>query len=376
MTTLTCSIFKRTETGRWGVRGHVDERDWTRTGARGCVPLGLPGQYRFRYGTKAEAETEARRIRALHGQISGPSQRIDETVRAFLDAKHPHVRPQTYANLHNGVRYWLDYLSGHPSGPMLLSDITVGIMDGFPAWCKQIRPLTDATVNVYLTAANQWIGWLRRQDFTLPACLVKHTIAKFRVQQARRVEFTQAQFEMLLVELPPEAAWHVQLLGHTGLRAGELCWSWGDEDRHARFDGIDWQHRRLYLPEQKGKRAEPVVLTQTCLDILTDQRARRPDAVHIATLHVEQLRLLVRAVVQQHPDWNERLTLHSLRHMYVTQLFNLGIPPHVIQRMARHTNIQTTMQYAHAHDAGMNTGATTLDKSFGHVQHLRIHKSS
>ena len=38
---------------------------------------------------------------------------------------------------------------------------------------------------------------------------------------------------------------------------------------------------------------------------------------------------------------------HALRHTYVTELARRGAPLHTVQRLAGHTNIQTTMRYAH-----------------------------
>lgn len=44
------------------------------------------------------------------------------------------------------------------------------------------------------------------------------------------------------------------------------------------------------------------------------------------------------------------LTPYQLRHSYATKLLRSGVPIHVVQRVLGHTNIQTTMQYAHVMD--------------------------
>jgi integrase len=41
--------------------------------------------------------------------------------------------------------------------------------------------------------------------------------------------------------------------------------------------------------------------------------------------------------------------LHDLRHTVVTLLLDLGTPPHLVQAIARHADIEVTMKvYAHA----------------------------
>jgi integrase len=45
----------------------------------------------------------------------------------------------------------------------------------------------------------------------------------------------------------------------------------------------------------------------------------------------------------------DTVRLHDLRHTMVTLLLELGVPPHIVQAIAGHANIDVTMKvYAHA----------------------------
>lgn len=44
---------------------------------------------------------------------------------------------------------------------------------------------------------------------------------------------------------------------------------------------------------------------------------------------------------------NKEITIHSLRHTFCSNLINKGVPVPVIQKLANHQNITTTMRYSH-----------------------------
>jgi integrase len=55
--------------------------------------------------------------------------------------------------------------------------------------------------------------------------------------------------------------------------------------------------------------------------------------------------------------------LHDLRHTVVSVLMDLGVPPHVVQAIARHSDVKITLQiYAHTNLTAMREA---LDKLHG-----------
>jgi integrase len=55
--------------------------------------------------------------------------------------------------------------------------------------------------------------------------------------------------------------------------------------------------------------------------------------------------------------------LHDLRHIVVSVLMDLGVPPHVVQAIARHSDVKITLQiYAHTNLAAMREALGKLDE--------------
>jgi len=55
--------------------------------------------------------------------------------------------------------------------------------------------------------------------------------------------------------------------------------------------------------------------------------------------------------------------LHDLRHTVVSVLMDLGVPPHVVQAIARHSDVKITLQiYAHTNFAAMREALGKLDE--------------
>lgn len=58
--------------------------------------------------------------------------------------------------------------------------------------------------------------------------------------------------------------------------------------------------------------------------------------------------------------------IHDLRHSMVTLLLVLGVAPHIVQALARHSGMEITMQvYAHANMAEMRKAMKQLGKALG-----------
>jgi site-specific recombinase XerD len=52
--------------------------------------------------------------------------------------------------------------------------------------------------------------------------------------------------------------------------------------------------------------------------------------------------------------------MHSLRHSFVTMLLKGGVPIHVVQALAGHASVVTTMRYTRVWSDDMQRGAAKL----------------
>jgi integrase len=58
--------------------------------------------------------------------------------------------------------------------------------------------------------------------------------------------------------------------------------------------------------------------------------------------------------------------LHDLRHTVVTLLLELGVPPHLVQAIARHAHVDITLKiYAHTNLDAMRAAVKRLDDHLG-----------
>lgn len=91
-------------------------------------------------------------------------------------------------------------------------------------------------------------------------------------------------------------------------------------------------------------------LVSTLISYINGRHLQGEDYLFIAR-EVSNLRTVWNTVVRAELDGD--LTPYQLRHSYATKLLRSGVPIHVVQRVLGHTNIQTTMQYAHVLDADL-----------------------
>ena len=117
----------------------------------------------------------------------------------------------------------------------------------------------------------------------------------------------------------PELTW-VTLLDHQAV-----------QERKRTRAGSTWHEHGLVFPSEIGTPMEPRNLNR-----------------HFAALRVRAGLSTVR--------------LHDLRHTVVTLLLELGVPPHLVQAIARHADVDITMKiYAHSNLDAMRETVKRLD---------------
>ena len=134
----------------------------------------------------------------------------------------------------------------------------------------------------------------------------------------------------------------------TGLRRGNVCSaSWGDIDLKSRT----W---RLHSSKMKNGEEHTVYLSDFVLRILAERRATDPESVWVlpstgGTGHLVEpkkglLRILDRAGISP-----EGVSMHALRHTFLTYADDAGLPSAVRKRLAAHRGRgDVTEGYTHA----------------------------
>lgn len=137
------------------------------------------------------------------------------------------------------------------------------------------------------------------------------------------------------------AAKSILLLLMTGARRNEVT--------HGRWEHIDFEGRKLFVPLSKSGKPRHVFLNGPAIELLQaiprlgDSPFAFPSPVTgrpSASLHFPWSRIREAAGL-------EDVRLHDLRHSFASLLVNKGAHLYDVQRLPGHSNPKTTQRYAH-----------------------------
>lgn len=174
-------------------------------------------------------------------------------------------------------------------------------------------------------------------------------IRKFREQARQRflsgdeIAAVRSSTSELLLEkkITPHAASILELLLLTGARSGELAsakWSW-----------VNWALQIIAIPESKSG-AKTIYLSKDAVVLLREQEKRsrsqeyiypgRDAGKHIHNLRKPWVRICVKAGLSG-------VRVHDLRHTAASLAMGSGTSLAIVGRLLGHTQVQTTLRYAH-----------------------------
>ena len=201
-----------------------------------------------------------------------------------------------------------------------------------------------ATLSHLMNKAVEW-KWLQSKP-----CKV----SKLEESEGRIIALTDNQVEALinaaLADAEPDCWLFVAFGLNTAMRHGEML--------RARFDQIDFEHNRLFLPQAKaGQRVQP--LTPELVAILRCEREMRddqegwifPSPRPNASLTGHRFRMdkpFRRAAIVAGLDPNV-VTPHVMRHTAITRLVQAGVDLPTIQKISGHKTLAMVLRYTHVH---------------------------
>lgn len=222
------------------------------------------------------------------------------------------------------------------------------------------KPLKKVTQNYHVIALRAFLKYLAKKDIKTVAA-EKLELGK---QEQREVTFLEpAELERFLatpkdgdiVSLRDRAI--LETLFSTGLRVAELC--------SLNRDEIDLS-RGEFTVRGKGSKLRVVFLSDTAKDVLKFYLEKRSDADPALFIRVpknekfekfENLRLTPRSVQRIVKKYaiaagivGKKVSPHSLRHSFATDLLRNGADIRSVQSLLGHSSVTTTQIYTHITD--------------------------
>jgi len=245
---------------------------------------------------------------------------------------------------------------------------------------KKAEGLSDRTVNVYVDRLRYFCNWAVRNRL-----MVSNPFVDFvrldeqtnRVREARSLtpdevdKLLDATFKRPLQtridagykKIKTETIKKLSLLGEKRRLAYALMLYTGlrvNETRQLVWEDVNLKDRfvRVRPTTTKNSKAATLPLHSYVIELLKDWKDKHPDSkendriVTIPASNSSFLKVLNRdldyAEIEKADDMGRVIHLHALRHSFASLLARQGVHPHVLQRLARHSDIQTTMNvYTH-----------------------------
>ena len=307
--------------------------------------------------TQCEEVIETKRTEAREGRLSLPKGR--KTHRSFSQAAGDYIIRLEETNGKNTKtkRRQLSLYLKPFFDKQRLDAITSFTVERYKK-LRQEAGATDGTINRELATlshlfnqATEW-KWIKT-----PSCKVK----MFPESKGRIIALEDEQAEKLLqggISDEDPDCWLFILFGlNTAMRHTEIL--------RARYDQIDFDKLRLFIPDAKaGERERPI--TPQLASILRKEREMRdednrdgwvflsPRQNASGTGHRHRMdKSFRRAVVRAGLD-PKIITPHVMRHTAITKLVKAGVDLPTIQRISGHKTLAMVLRYDHVHGSHVN----------------------
>ena len=140
----------------------------------------------------------------------------------------------------------------------------------------------------------------------------------------------------------------------SGLRIGEVA--------NLRVEDIDGKNMRIFVREGKGNKERYTILPKQSLEMLRAYWSKYRQNKRIGRIFLsESGKAITVGVIREHfrkyrrkARLNEKVTVHTLRHCFATDLIERGATLIQVKELMGHSNIRNTMAYVHVANIKMD----------------------
>lgn len=289
---------------------------------------------------------------------------FDQYLQDFLDyleiEKNRSLRTiRNYKFYLERFRNWLS----EDGIPIDLNSISLENLRNYRKWLNRLIRYDDETIkkntqNYHLIALRSWLKYLAKQDVEV---LSPEKIELSKMPE-RQVDFLEAEEVDDLLEAPFKIKEKeiiqirdkaiIELLFSTGLRVSELC--------NLKIDDVNLQ-KDEFTVRGKGSKLRIVFMSDEAKIALSHYLEKRSDMTPFLFIRHDKANkenneskgLTTRSVQRLIEKYAKiagiakKVTPHTLRHSYATDLLRNGADIRSVQTMLGHSSIMTTQVYTH-----------------------------
>ncbi len=218
------------------------------------------------------------------------------------------------------------------------------------------KHLSAKTCNGHMSALISYNSFLVKIGIQNDVVISKEDFCKVQIEYANPCTIQKMeveQFRQKILESGDKRLYAItSLLAYTGIRISELL--------SIMLSDINLQTKELVVRKGKGGKQRVVYLNSKVVNAVRAYISeRRSDSEYLFPSR-ERERLDRTVVNKQFRRFSSVITPHSLRHFFVTRLLESGFSIHETMSIAGHSNVKTTMLYAHPSREEMKRKAELL----------------
>ena len=235
-------------------------------------------------------------------------------------------------------------------GTKALEDITTEeLREYLLKYLKEERKLGDRSINYY----NSVIRFI--YEVTLDKVLNKKQLPMRKRKKTVYKVLTKKELSTFFNCVDNFKYKTIFMLAYgSGLRIGEIV--------NLRVEDIDSKNMRIFVREGKGNKERYTILSKQSLEMLRTYWGKyRPNKRRGRIFLGETGQAITVGVIREHfrkyrrkAKINEKVTLHTLRHNFATNLIENGATLIQVKELMGHSNIRSTMEYVHVANIDLN----------------------
>lgn len=224
-----------------------------------------------------------------------------------------------------------------------MEDVTIDeLRDFLLKYLREERKLSERTVNYY----NSIIRFV--YEVTLDKVLNKKQIPMMKRKKAVYKVLTKEELSTFFNCVDNYKFKTIFMLVYgSGLRIGEVV--------NLRVEDIDSKNMRIFVREGKGNKERYTILSKASLEMLRIYWSKYRQHKYIGRVFLSDNAIPITVgVIRKHfrdyrrkAKLNEKVTVHTLRHCFATNLIENGATLIQVKELMGHSNIRSTMEYIH-----------------------------